>query len=286
MINNELDVETHRQQLAARGRVQIPDFLQLDAAERLRDCLAREVHWTLAERSESTSRTRGREHALTDAEYREVLDTAYARARDEFQFVYDSFMLVRARKEGWDPDLVLHFMLDFLNSPEFLEFARYLTNDAAINAVNAQATRYRPGHFLTPHEDISETEGRRYVYVINLTQRWQPEWGRPAAIHRRRRQRDRHLRAAMEFVEPVSRSGIAHGQPGGAVGRRGAAGDYRMVPGALVLNPPARSAPQPRRAIHPPAPPSAPTTAWSLSTHRECVLRSPGLVRRARRTAR
>ncbi len=177
MINNELDVEAYRQQLAMWGRVQIADFLQPDAAERVRDCLAHEVHWTLAERSDSTSRTIGREQALTDAEYRSVLDTAYARARNEFQFVYDSYMLVRARKEGWDPDLVQHFMLDFLNSPEFLEFARYLTGNAAINAVNAQATRYRPGHFLTPHEDISETEGRRYAYVINLTRNWKPEWG-------------------------------------------------------------------------------------------------------------
>ena len=177
MINNELSVEAYRQQLATHGRVQIADFLQADAAERLRDCLAREVRWTLAERSESTSRTRGREQALTDSEYQAVLETAYARARTEFQFVYDSYMLVRARKEGWDPDLVLHFMLDFLNSPEFIEFARYLTGDTAINAVNAQATRYRPGHFLTPHEDISETEGRRYAYVINLTRNWKPEWG-------------------------------------------------------------------------------------------------------------
>lgn len=177
MINNELEIEAYRQQLATRGRVQIADFLQFDAAERLRDCLAREVHWTLAERSDSISRTRGREQALTDAEYRDVLDTAYARARDGFQFVYDSYMLVRARKEGWDPDLVLHFMLDFLNSPEFIGFARFLTNDATINAVNAQATRYRPGHFLTPHEDIHETEGRRYAYVINLTRNWKPEWG-------------------------------------------------------------------------------------------------------------
>ena len=135
------------------------------------------MHWTLAERSESTSRTRGREQALTDAEYRNVLDTAYARTRNEFQFVYDSYMLVCARKEGWNPELVLHFMLDLLNSPAFLDFARYLSNDDAINAVNAQASRYRPGHFLTPHEDISETEGRRYAYVINLTRNWKPEWG-------------------------------------------------------------------------------------------------------------
>jgi len=177
MINNTLDIDHWKQQLAARGRVQIPDFLQPDAAEVLRDCLAREVPWSLAERSEGESRTRGRENALDDAAYGEVLEAAYRNARESFQFVYDSYMLARARKEGWDPDLPVHVMLDFLNSPEFIEFARYLTGDDAINAVNAQATRYRPGQFLTPHDDTHSGEGRRYAYVINLTPRWKAEWG-------------------------------------------------------------------------------------------------------------
>jgi Rps23 Pro-64 3,4-dihydroxylase Tpa1-like proline 4-hydroxylase len=177
MINNGLDVDHWKQQLATRSRVQIPDFLQTDAAEALRDCLTREVPWSLAERSEGESRTRGREHALDDAAYGEVLETAYRNARDAFQFVYDSYMLARARKEGWDPNLPVHVVLEFLNSPEFIEFARYLTGDDAINAVNAQATRYRPGHFLTPHQDIHSGEGRRYAYVINLTPRWQADWG-------------------------------------------------------------------------------------------------------------
>jgi len=177
MINNALDVDFWKQQLATRSRVQVPDFLQPDAAEVLRDCLAREVPWSLAERSEGESRTRGREGALDDAAYGEVLEAAYRNARESFQFVYDSYMLARARKEGWDPDLPVHVMLDFLNSPEFIDFARYLTGDDAINAVNAQATRYRPGQFLTPHDDTHSGEGRRYAYVINLTPRWKVEWG-------------------------------------------------------------------------------------------------------------
>jgi len=177
MINNALDVDFWKQQLATRSRVQVPDFLQPDAAEVLRDCLAREVPWSLAERSEGESRTRGRENALDDAAYGEVLEAAYRNARESFQFVYDSYMLARARKEGWDPDLPVHVMLDFLNSPEFIDFARYLTGDDAINAVNAQATRYRPGQFLTPHDDTHSGEGRRYAYVINLTPRWKVEWG-------------------------------------------------------------------------------------------------------------
>ncbi len=177
MINNSLDIEFWKARLAERSRLQIPDFLQPEAAEALRDCLAREVPWRLAERSDSAPRTHGREDALDDAAYRAVLDAAYRNARTSFQFVYDSYMLGRARKEGWDPDLPLHGVLEFLNSPDFIEFARYLTGDDAINAVNAQATRYRPGHFLTPHDDKHSGEGRRYAYVINLTPHWKAGWG-------------------------------------------------------------------------------------------------------------
>jgi SM-20-related protein len=177
MINNALDIDHWKQQLAIRGRVQIPEFLQPDAAEALRDCLARDVPWSLAERSDSAPRTHGREHALDDAAYGELLEAAYRNARTSFQFVYDSYMLGRARKEGWDPHLPVHVMLEFLNSPDFIGFARYLTGDAEINAVNAQATRYRSGHFLTPHNDTHSGEGRRYAYVINLTRGWKAEWG-------------------------------------------------------------------------------------------------------------
>ena len=177
MINNDLDIDHWKARLAAQGRVQIPDFLQPDAAELLRDCLAREVPWSLAEHSDGAPQTHGREQALDDAAYRELLDTAYRNARASFQFVYDSYMLGRARKEGWDPGLPVHVMLEFLNSPEFIAFARYLTGDDTITAVNAQATRYRPGQFLTPHDDMHSGEGRRYAYVINLTPRWKAEWG-------------------------------------------------------------------------------------------------------------
>lgn len=177
MINNGLDVEHWKRELATRTRVQIPEFLQADAAQVLRDCLAKQVPWRLAERNEGESRTLGNEQALDDAAYGAALDAAYRNARDSFQFVYDSYMLVRARKEGWDPELPVHVVLDFLNSPEFIEFARYLTGDDSINAVNAQATRYRPGQFLTPHDDRHSGEGRRYAYVINLTPHWKADWG-------------------------------------------------------------------------------------------------------------
>jgi len=177
MLNNDLDLDRWRRELAAHGRVQIPDYLQATAAERLHACLAEEVPWQTAENSTGTARVTGRGVVLDEAQERALLDAAYHRARNEYQFVYDTYMLVRAAREGWDHGLVARFMLEFFNSPEYLAFVRHLTGDPGIRSVNAQCTRYRPGQFLQLHHDINQEEDWRYAYVLNLSRDWRADWG-------------------------------------------------------------------------------------------------------------
>jgi len=177
MISNQLDVAHWRQELARASRVQITDFLQPEAAEALARCLADEVPWQLAERSSGRSQTSPRGGYPSESEFHAVLQRAYERAGSEYQFAYDSYMLVRAALEGWDPGLLVHQALAFFNTPEFIAFARWLSGDSGITHVNAQCTRYRPGQFLMPHEDVDVDEGRRYAYVLNLGREWRPDWG-------------------------------------------------------------------------------------------------------------
>lgn len=179
MINNDLDFDGYRIDLARKTRVQVTDFLQLDAAERLRLCLQNEVPWTLAERNDGISKTiAADDYAAMGAQARTAqLQNAYERAKTQFQFVYESYMMVKAAKEGRDPTLILHAILEFLNSEEFIIFARWLVNDPKITHVSAQATRYRAGHFLTRHQDKDPHEDRAYAYVINLTKNWHADWG-------------------------------------------------------------------------------------------------------------
>lgn len=177
MISNDLDIEHWCRVLAERSRVQIPDFLQPAAAEMLARELAEQVPWQLAERSDGESHTTPRGAYPDDAEYARLLQRGYARAVDSYQFAYDSYMLVRAAKEGWDPGLLVHGVLNFLNTPQFIEFARVLGSDPTITHAAAQCTRYRPGQYLMPHEDLEVNEGRRYAFVINLSRDWRPDWG-------------------------------------------------------------------------------------------------------------
>jgi len=111
MISNDIDIDRWRRQLALRSRVQIPDFLQADAADALADELSTRTPWQLAERSGGESRTTPRGAYPDDAAFDTLLQRGYALARTQYQFSYDSYMLIRAAKEGWDPDLLAHHVL-------------------------------------------------------------------------------------------------------------------------------------------------------------------------------
>lgn len=184
MINPGLDLTRWRAQLLRDGRVQVEDYLDVATAERLRTCLTQEVPWTLALRDAHGARTIDHEtyRAMDAAALRTLLDATAASARDGdgeagFRFAYDTYMMVTAYKQGRDPGLLLHRVLEQFNAPDYIDFARALTGDERVRRVNAQATRYRPGHFLRYHTDIDSSEGRLYAYVINLTREWTADWG-------------------------------------------------------------------------------------------------------------
>lgn len=106
-----------------------------------------------------------------------LIGMAHAEAAEGFQYVFDRLRLGRARTERLAIPQALYDLHALFNSDDFLEFARRLTGDNRIAYVDAQATRYLPGHFLNGHTDEHAVNGRLYAYVLNLTPIWRPEWG-------------------------------------------------------------------------------------------------------------
>lgn len=176
MINNDLVLEPLRARLLQTGRVQIPDLLQPDAAEELHACLQDEVPWETAQRTDPAA-PGARPPLPGSAEDAALLAKVRARAQDGFDFYFDRYRMIDARRDGRDPDLLLHLVVDFLNSEDFLTWARYLTGDRAIRMTSAIAVRYREGHFLRLHNDLAGDEDRAYAYVINLSRDWLADWG-------------------------------------------------------------------------------------------------------------
>lgn len=171
MINGSLDFLPFAQQLAVANFTQIPTFLQADAAERLASCLEREVPYQILIRDEHGQR------ALDLDQSDSALASARAHAEQNFAFAYEGYQIVEHYLAGRNPDHLLHRVLDFFNTPDYLSFARKLTQTPSLRRIDAQATRYRAGHFLKAHDDHSAVEQRRFAYVLNLTRNWSADRG-------------------------------------------------------------------------------------------------------------
>ena len=185
MLNFNLDPRPYRDIFVRERRLQIRNILQQEAADAVQACLRDEVPWTLAYHQDDRSQTLPtQQYATMDeaARQRLLVDLAL-QARGRYGFAYESFQMVKAYTEATSPDLLLHRVLEYLNSDEFLLFARTITGIPSIRRVSAQGTRYRPGHFLRLHSDLEISEGRVAAYVINLTPRWASDWGGLLQFH-------------------------------------------------------------------------------------------------------
>jgi Rps23 Pro-64 3,4-dihydroxylase Tpa1-like proline 4-hydroxylase len=180
-VHPAVDLPRHAGAFAAHGRVQVPSLLPPAAAELLYTWLAQSARWSLVLHDGTHVREATPEQRRhTDEVWeREMAAFAYARAREGFEFLYEHRKVSDDPSErAADHSPVARFV-DFLNSPPFLEFARELTGIPDIVRADAQATRYRPGDFLTQHDDFDRTgrKRRRAAYVLNLTPRWHADWG-------------------------------------------------------------------------------------------------------------
>jgi Rps23 Pro-64 3,4-dihydroxylase Tpa1-like proline 4-hydroxylase len=161
------------------GRIHIPGFLQPASAERLHRSLAAERLWmcsTLGGGQTIDIPVEQLEAFAPDQAAR-FLTLAHAEARDGFHYMFDSLRISDLVEKGEPLDATYAAAYAFLNSAAFLDFVRALTGDSRPNHVDAQATRYERGHYLTQHDDKKPSSGRLYAYVLNLTPHWRTDWG-------------------------------------------------------------------------------------------------------------
>jgi SM-20-related protein len=179
-FNPSLDVETAARIFAKRGRVRIADVLEPSSAARLHGSLSAEVPWRLTynEGDKNIFLDAAALGDLGDLRQHELVRGILSRAQDHFQYLFRSYPIVTAYVQGEDPDLFLHYAFEWLNDARTLEVMRRITGIDTLVKANAQATLYRPGHFLTQHDDSGHSEQRRRVaYVLSMTRGWRADWG-------------------------------------------------------------------------------------------------------------
>jgi len=178
-IRHRVDAEQLARDFRRSGRVQIANFLEPESADAICTCLAGQSDWSMV------FNVQGKHHdadasaleSWSAADRRKLFEIIHAQAATDFQYCYETLPIYDIYHKSLLKGHFVHTVFEFLNSPDFLNLMRLVTRDSTIAFADAQATRFRPGHFLTRHDDNVDGKCRRAAYVLNLSRNWSPDWG-------------------------------------------------------------------------------------------------------------
>ena len=174
-LNPALDLAALAAQFSVHGRLRVPHILAPESAALIAACLEKATPFDVA-----TVTAQGAPLVLPgpDIDWADPrVAAAVARAGSAFSFVYKSFPMLTAYQLRQHPGHLLHEVFEFLNSAPLIDFLHRLTGHTDITRLDAQATLYEPGCFLTTHNDFMPTHNRRAAYVLGFTRRWLFDWG-------------------------------------------------------------------------------------------------------------
>lgn len=178
----ELNPTLAREALAAeyrrKLRGQVRDFLTFESARAVHRELE-PLPWAMAynDGAEVVQLSEQQLASLNPRDAAEIMRGIQARARGQYQFLYSFFPILTAYFSPEVPRLGIFDFYEFINSETVLEFIRGLTGLSNIAWADAQATWYKPGHFLKAHTDEEAATGRVAAYVMNLSPVWERDWG-------------------------------------------------------------------------------------------------------------
>lgn len=173
MINENLDWDAIKAIYSRDGRIRIENFLRDDIAEEIRQFLASNAQWDLycSGANGAVTYTSEQLSSLTQQQHSEILRSLHAVAAKQFAFFYYRYNLLN------DEDTIISRFRQYISGQQYMNFARYISGSDSINSVTAGATCFKPGCFITLHDDLHEKEGRKIAQVFGFTKSWNPDWG-------------------------------------------------------------------------------------------------------------
>lgn len=171
--------ELARAYAADGGRMQIADFLVREDADALHDILRTKTPWWLVfnEGAKVQQLPPQLLATLSQAQFNQILMGVQERARAGYQYLYQFNPIIGDYLAPNGPRNPIRAAAEFLNSPATLDFFRTITGRSDIQWADAHGTLFRSGNFLKEHTDRDDDGHRVTAYVINLTPKWERDWG-------------------------------------------------------------------------------------------------------------
>lgn len=172
-LNPELDVDKISQDYSSEQRVRIKELLPVEQAAHLSKCLAEQTSYRQAfvlgdKYGEASTQELNK---LAEEERNRLLNGVTQQAANGVGFWYER-SAIQANDEGLTGDF-----FKWLNSEAVLKTIAQISGAGEISGAVAEATRYKPGDFLTRHKNEIGKEKRQIAFAINLSPRWHPDWG-------------------------------------------------------------------------------------------------------------
>lgn len=177
MLNPALDLDSLRAEFARDGRIRIRDVLDPAIAAAVADEMTGLPWQVFCATGSGVAVIDPAEMAQWDRGKQAELQRALLQAASQAEgFAYFGYRMTETWKNG-APDTALGRFYSALTSPAVMDAVRTITGSNSFNAAFAQATDYRPGHYLTRHLDDPKGEHRKFAFVWGFTRRWDPDWG-------------------------------------------------------------------------------------------------------------
>jgi SM-20-related protein len=94
--------------------------------------------------------------------------------------------MIPARIDNWDPGHPIHALTDFLNSGDFINFARRNNSYYKVTKIDAHASYYRPGESMTTQQHRGDLNERRASNTLSFSRDWRADWGGLLLFHNKK----------------------------------------------------------------------------------------------------
>jgi SM-20-related protein len=180
-MNPAIKARDYAETFRREGIVQISNIFEPELVDYLEKTLKDDTYWRLTYAGEKEKALTLNSEQLAKTDLQALAGEILKRAGDGFSYVYLACHLQNTYGAPEAAAHPLHKLFNLLNSPEFLAFGREVSGHADVVRIDATATWYRPGDFLTMHTD--QVGLRRTAYTLGFTRGWRADWGGQLLFH-------------------------------------------------------------------------------------------------------
>lgn len=168
MINTQLDITNSKELFEKNRKVCIENFFDNSFVEILFKYILTEKNWDLACGINSTryqTKISPANQKKNDELGKQVVN---AFSKDQFSYIFHRSM------NNKNPSMIEQNIRNLLSSTSFIQMLRDITN-IPIEKLNTMfLSKYKSGHFLSPHSDRGNG---KLTFVIYLSKHWKPHYG-------------------------------------------------------------------------------------------------------------